>query len=109
LIVEDEPMIAMLLEDYVDLAGHKVAGSVSDLNSAAAAVAAGGFDAAILDVHLGGDPVWPVADELAAGGIPFLISSGTSREAIPDRFADRPMLAKPYTLAEVEKALAELG
>jgi DNA-binding response OmpR family regulator len=57
LIAEDEAMIAMLLEDFIDLAGHQIAAMVASLEDGLAAVQAGGFDAAILDVNLGRDKV----------------------------------------------------
>ena len=105
LIIEDEPLIAMMLEDFVDMLGHKVAGSVDSVPDAIAAVADGGFDLAILDVHLRGESCWPVADALADRGLPFLISTGGHTEPLPDRHAAAPNLPKPYTMDGVERAI----
>lgn len=109
LIVEDEPLIAMMLEDFLDLLGKGIAGTADNIASALALVEAGGVDGAILDVNLrGGEQSWPVADALAAAGVPFLIATGGSGETIAEAHRDRPVLAKPFTMDGVEKALAAL-
>ena len=104
LIIEDEPLIAMMLEDYVDALGHRLAGSVDSVPDAIAAVAAGGVDIAILDVHLRGEACWPVADALADSGVPFLVSTGGHTETPPARHLDAPTLPKPYTMDGVATA-----
>jgi CheY-like chemotaxis protein len=106
LVVEDEAMIAMMLEDFLETLGlrlHAIAATVED---GCALAQAGGFQLAILDCHLGDQQVWPVADILAHNAIPFLLSSGGSPAGVPSRFAQRPMLEKPYTMGAVEQALA---
>ena len=109
LIVEDEPLIAMMLEDLLDMLGKAVAGTADNIVSALALVEAGGLDGAILDVNLrGGEVSWPVADALAAAGVPFLIATGGSDDAIAEAHRGRPVLAKPFTMDGVEKALAAL-
>jgi DNA-binding response OmpR family regulator len=109
LIVEDEPLIVMMLEDFFDALGHRVVDSCDTAAAGLAAVARGGIDAAILDLNLRGDGTSaPVADALAAAGVPFLFASGGSGESIPDRFRDRPTLAKPFSLDAIEAALATL-
>ena len=106
LIIEDEPLIAMMLEDFVDSLGHRVAGSVDSVPDAMAAVADGGFDLAILDVHLRGEACWPVADALADRDVPFVVSTGGHIEAPPARHAAAPSLPKPYTMDRVEAAIS---
>ena len=64
LIVEDEPLIAMMLEDFLDSLGHKVSGTCDTVQCALDEVEKGGFDLAILDVNLKGENVWPVATKL---------------------------------------------
>ncbi|HLL29637.1 MAG TPA: response regulator, partial [Allosphingosinicella sp.] len=64
LIVEDEPLISMMLEDFLDSLGHRIAGTCESVPDAMARVVEGGFDVAILDVHLKGEQIWPVADRL---------------------------------------------
>ncbi|HTG39607.1 response regulator [Sphingomonas sp.] len=107
LIVEDEPLIAMMLEDFLDALGKQVAGTVETVASALDRVAAGGIDAAILDVNLrGGEKSWPVADALAAADIPFVLATGG--DTLAPGHTSRPVLAKPFTMDGVERALAAL-
>jgi len=108
LIVEDEPLIAMMLEDFLDALGKQCVGTCDTVQSALATIADEKPDAAILDINLsGGEKSWPVADELAARGIPFMLSSGG--DEVTDGHAARPRLTKPYTMDGVAKALAALG
>ena len=106
LIVEDEPLISMMLEDFVDTLGHRVAGTADSVETALACVGAGDFDVAILDVHLrGGEPSWPVADALFERDVPFLLATGGHVTPPPARHALAPTLAKPFTMAGVRDAL----
>ena len=107
LIVEDEPLIAMMLEDFLESLGHDVAGTCESVEEAIEKVDAGGFDLAIIDVQLkDGQQVWPLADRLAAAGIPFIIATGGHVEPPPEQHADAPILSKPYTIEAIEPALA---
>ena len=109
LIVEDEPLIAMMLEDYLDMLDRKSAGTAESVADALALIDGGNVDAAIVDVHLrGGEKSWPVADALAKADIPFVIATGGSGDTIADAHRGRPVLAKPFTLEGIEGALAEL-
>ena len=108
LIVEDEPLIAMMLEDFLDSLGHRIAGTCESVADALALVDAGGFDVAIIDVQLkNGEKVWPVADRLADAGKPFVIATGGHVEPPPERHASAPVLSKPYTIDSIDPALAE--
>ena len=107
LIVEDEPLIAMMLEDFLDALGRTHVATCEGVAAALAAIEAERPDAAILDINLsGGEKSWPVADALAAQGIPFVLSTGGD-EASPQH-ADCPRLVKPYTMESVERALEAL-
>jgi DNA-binding NtrC family response regulator len=107
LIVEDEPLIAMMLEDFLDTLGHRVAGSCDNVADALGHIASASFDVAILDVRLrDGEQIWPVADALADAGKPFVLATGGHVEPPPARHAAAPVLAKPYTLDAIEPALA---
>ena len=106
LIVEDEPLIAMMLEDFLEELGHKVVASCDSVDDALARVAEGGFDVAILDVSLkDGRKVWPVVDRLVAAGIPFVLATGGHVEPPPAEHADATLLAKPYTIDAIQPAL----
>ncbi|MEA3010737.1 MAG: hypothetical protein QOJ91_2429 [Sphingomonadales bacterium] len=107
LIVEDEPLIAMMLEDFLDSLGHKVAATCDTVAEALARVMQGGFDVAIIDVNLNGEQVWPVADRLAAQGVPYVLATGGHIEPPPALHASAPVLSKPFSLDAIEPALAE--
>lgn len=106
LIAEDEPLIAMMLEDFLAELGHRVAGVADSVARALDRVSAADFDIAILDVRLrDGETCWPVADALADRGIAFLIATGGHVEPAPERHAGAPRLAKPFTMEGVRAAL----
>ena len=107
LIVEDEPLIAMMLEDFLDSLGHSVAGTCETVSDALARVGQGGFDLAIIDVNLNGERVWPVADLLRDMGIPYILATGGHIEPPPEAHAGAPVLSKPFTIDAIEPALAE--
>ena len=107
LVVEDEPLIAMMLEDFLETLGHTVHASCDNLNDAMSQADADGFDLAILDVNLKGEAVWPVAQKLKARGLPFVLASGGHVEPPPAEFASVPMLEKPYTIDRITPALEQ--
>lgn len=110
LLVEDEPLIAMMLEDFLDALDRQHAGTADSVAAALPMVEEGALDAAILDVNLrGGEKSFAIADALAAKNIPFVFASGGGGEDIAPEYRDRPMLPKPYTMDGVEQALAKLG
>jgi len=107
LVIEDEPLIAMMLEDFLDALGHKVAAVVESVEEAMARIDEGGFDVAIMDVHLkGGEKIWPVADRLAQEGCPFILATGGHIEPPPPEHAKAPVLSKPYTMDAIDPAIA---
>lgn len=109
LLVEDEPLIAMMMEDVLDALGHRVHATVDTVGDGVEQVDGGGFDCAILDVHLrGGEACWPLADALADRGVPFLLATGGHVTPPPARHADAPTLCKPFTIDGVAKALDAL-
>ena len=110
LIVEDEPLIAMMLEDFLDALDCAHAGTADSVADALALVEKGGIDAAILDVNLrNGEQSWAIADALAAAGTPFILATGGGGDSIAEAHRARPVLSKPFTMDAVEKALDGLG
>lgn len=105
LVVEDEARIAMLIRDTLEDLGCQVVGIASRLEEARAKVASMEFDAALLDVNLNGEPSYPLADELASRGIPFVLATGYGASRIPPDHKDAPVLQKPFLRAELERAL----
>jgi DNA-binding response OmpR family regulator len=107
-VVEDEAMIGMMLEDFLDALGHRLHAICSTVDDACAVAEKGGFDAAILDCNLQGEKVWPVAAILREAGVPFLFATGGSADDLPTELAGNPTLAKPFTIGSVERALEKL-
>jgi CheY-like chemotaxis protein len=105
LIVEDEPLIAMMLEDFLESLGHSISATCDSVGDALAEVEKGGFDLAILDVNLKGQNVWPVASRLREQGVPFVIASGGHVDPPPAEFASVPLIEKPYTVDRVTPAI----
>jgi CheY-like chemotaxis protein len=106
LVVEDDLMIAMLVEDMLTDLGCAVVGPANGLTQGQAlADAEAKLDAALLDVNLGQDTVFPLADQLRARGVPLIFSTGYGDGAL--READRvfPILRKPYRASDVAAAL----
>jgi CheY-like chemotaxis protein len=101
LIVEDEPLIAMMLEDFVLSLGHEVSGNCDSVAAAMKEIENGTFDLAILDVNLKGENVWPVAAALRSKGTPFVLASGGHVDPPPAEFRNVPMIEKPYTIDRV--------
>ena len=105
LIVEDEPLIAMMLEDFLDSLGHRVHGTCDSVKCALDETEKGGFDLAILDVNLKGESVWPVATRLREKKVPFVIATGGHVDPPPPEFNDAPVIEKPYTVDRVTPAI----
>ncbi len=101
-------LIGMLLEDMLTDMGHVVVGIVPRVNEALTAVQKEGFDLAILDVHLNGQAVFPVAEALIERGIPFVFSTGYGERGLPDQYRGRPILQKPFAKDDLEKTLTAL-
>jgi len=99
LLVEDEAIVGVMTKEMLTDLGFAVTGPIADLEDAAAAVREGAWSCAILDVNLGGKPVYPVAEMLAARGVPFVFLTGYNTDAVDARFADAPVLEKPVAPA----------
>ena len=108
LVVEDEYLIRMLLEDMLDDLGYKVAAAVGTLAEACEAASSGDFHAAILDVNVDGEQIFPVAEILAARGLPFVFVTGYGEGSLPDTYRDRPALQKPFQAERLKTMLDDL-
>jgi CheY-like chemotaxis protein len=105
LVVEDELMIRMLLEDMLGELGYTITATAARLDEALEAARNADFDIAILDVNLNGQPISPVADALAARGMPFVFATGYGERGLPDTYRDRPTLKKPFQLDGLKRTL----
>jgi len=108
LVVEDEALIAMLLEAALEDAGCVVVGPYDRLSDALEAARRDDFDAALLDVNLGGEKVFPVAELLAERNIPFMLLSGYGENATPAEHAGWPTHGKPFNTDELLVAISGL-
>lgn len=94
LVIEDEYLIGTMLADAIEDAGGRATGPVVSVAAALDAVAKGGFDAAVVDWNLQGEPGSAIGMALVAAGTPFVISTGYGN--IEPTFASVPVLTKPY-------------
>jgi CheY-like chemotaxis protein len=108
LVVDDEALIAMLVEDMLTELGYAPVGPVGQLDEALEQARQGGFDAAILDVNLNGEAVFPVAHALTERRLPFAFASGHAAAELQEAFPDTPVLLKPFNIAQVGAVLAQI-
>jgi DNA-binding response OmpR family regulator len=108
LVVEDEFLVATLIADMLSSAGCVVSGPIPRVGEALDAVDHGTYDAAVLDVNLGGDRIDPVADALSRRNVPFAFVTGYGAAALPVEYANRPRLCKPFKMADLLGTLMDL-
>lgn len=108
LVVEDEYLIRMLLEDMLSDLGYSIAAAVGTIAEAREQATSGDIHAAILDVNLDGQEIFPVADILSQRGLPFVFVTGYGEGALPDRYRGRPALQKPFQSERLKETLAGL-
>ena len=101
LVVEDDMLIAVLIEQTLQELGCVVVGPVGKLDAALGLAVSEALDAAILDVNIRGSMVYPVAKQLQIRGIPFALASGYGDWAMPEAFRNQPRLTKPFTCEEL--------
>ncbi len=108
LVVEDEMVVLMNIEDVLKDNGCTHITAAATVEQALGVLDTLSFDAAVLDVNLGGELSHPVADELLARGIPFVVSTGYGKLALDGSYKDQPLLIKPYRDDALLKALTQL-
>ncbi len=104
LVAEDEAILAMLVEDMLLDMDAEIVGPAASLGQALALAEAGGFDLALLDVNLNGQPSHPVADLLHAKGVPFVYATGYAQAGDPAR-PNALLVQKPYRRDDLAEAL----
>jgi CheY-like chemotaxis protein len=107
-VVEDEAIIAILMEDLLDDLGCDVVATAGTLEDAVEAAGTGAFDLAFLDVNLRGVPVYPVADVLRARGIPFAFVTGYGSTGVAAAHAEAPILRKPFLSRDLAAIIVHL-
>jgi CheY-like chemotaxis protein len=108
LIVEDEPMVAWLLNDMLVDFGCVVVGAADRVAEALAMIEGQSIDAAVLDINLRGQMSYPVADVLTARGVPFVFTTGYARDRLLEAYRAFPYLLKPYHRLAMRDALLGL-
>jgi two-component SAPR family response regulator len=108
LVVEDEALIALVIEDTLTSLGYEIVGPTGKLETALRLATEERLDAAILDISIRDQKVYPVAEQLLARGIPFVLASGYSDWALPENLRDQPRLTKPFTTEQLTEQMRNL-
>jgi two-component SAPR family response regulator len=108
LVVEDEMLIAILMEDTLAELGCVVVGPVCKLDVAMRMAREEVLDGAVLDINISGGKTFGVAECLMSRGIPFVLASGYSDWTLPESLRDKPRLPKPFTMAELGRQIKAL-
>ncbi len=107
LVIEDEAVIAMTAEDMIEQLGFVVAGQAASVNDALAKVEQCDFDLALLDINLNGVMSTPVAHALRDAGKQFIFTTGYGSAGSQGGFDEIKVVAKPYTIATLERAILQ--
>lgn len=108
LIVEDEMVVAMLLEDMLEELDYEAVATVARENDALAAISGNIIDAVILDVNLNGERSYAIADALIEKGIPLIFATGYGAGSLEPQYRNHTVLPKPFRIGELAEALRKL-
>jgi DNA-binding response OmpR family regulator len=108
LIVEDEVLVAMLVEELLERMGYEVTAFSSHLDEALRIGRAISVDFAILDINLNGKQSFPVADTLRERGLPFVFATGYGGRALESTYTGVPVLQKPFNLDDFRRTISAL-
>ena len=106
LVVEDEVLVAMLIEEMLVDLGCEIAALSTSLDDAVERARTASFDFAVLDVNLNGHQSFPVADVIRSRGLPFVFATGYGSKILAPAHLDVPVLQKPFGLEELRQAIA---
>lgn len=106
LVVEDEGVVAMMIEDMLQELGCEIVALVGRFADACRIAAVTQADLALLDVNLSGQRVFPVAEILREREIPFVFSTGYGSSGLPPEFSGYPVLGKPFSARDLRQAIA---
>ena len=107
LVVEDEMMIAMLIEDMLDELGCKLVGQAASVPRALELIGNESIEVAILDLNLDGKDTYAIADALQRKNVPFIFATGYGSAGLRQEYGNRPVLQKPFQQKDLEMALTE--
>jgi CheY-like chemotaxis protein len=108
LVVEDEAIVAMMLEDILTELGHHVVGPIHRVNKALEIAQNDPIDIALLDVQVAGTEVYAVAERLAERRIPFVFTTGYGKRGLRESFSGRPVLQKPFSVKSLSDILTTI-
>lgn len=108
LVVEDEMMVSMLIEDMLGDLGCEVIGPASRIEDAMSLLETTAIDCAVLDVNLGGQPIFPLADLLRERGAPFAFATGYGDAGLREADRGTPVLQKPFREVDLARVLGDL-
>ncbi len=107
LVVEDEMMIAMLIEDMLDEFGCRLVGPATSVPRALELIGNQSIEVAILDLNLDGKDTYAIADALQRNNVPFIFATGYGSAGLRQEYENRPVLQKPFQQKDLETALAD--
>ena len=107
LVVEDEMMIAMLIEDMLDEFGCKLVGPATNVPRALELIGKESIAVAVLDLNLDGKDTYAIAEALQRKNVPFIFATGYGSTGLRQEYGNRPVLQKPFQTRDLETALTE--
>src|ERR1700742_720083 len=112
-LVEDETLIRMMVVEMLKELGHRVVAEAGSIQTAEPLARTSEFDLAVFDINVAGFIISPIAEIVAARGLPFVFVSGYGPEGLPASFKDKPVLRKPFSITEfatlINSALSAAG
>lgn len=108
LLVEDETLVAMMLEEIIEELGCEVVGPISRIDAATSLIEQNGLDCALLDINLRGKAVYPVAELLTRRAVPFGFVTGYGKGEVSPKFSACPILHKPFNSRDLAAVLTRL-
>jgi len=109
LIIEDESIVAMMIEDLIVDMGHEVVGTAGRLEQALSLAQETAVDFAIVDVNLNGEHTYPVAEALKTRGVPFVFATGYGASGLKDEWKGSAVLQKPFQPEELARAIGAVA
>jgi len=100
-LVEDEALIRMMIVEMLEELGHRVVAEAGNIRTAEPMAQTAAFDLGVLDINVAGFNISPIAEIVAARGLPFIFISGYGPEGRPVKFTDKPVLGKPFLVSDL--------
>ena len=108
MVAEDEFHVLLLVEDLLETLGCQVAERASSLAQAVACAKTCEVDAALLDINLGGERIYPAAEILRGRKIPLVFATGYGPQGVEPAWRDCAILQKPFLIEQLERTLVDI-